>query len=213
MTTPSILGERELGLAREAAEWRVLSLLFECPTSGWAEQLGAIMANVEDVELRSAGEAALREASQGQYHHAFGPGGPAPPREATYHQSVELGHLLSEIEIYYDAFAFSPQTPEPPDHVAVESNFIAYLRFKESYAVARGEDEQAASCAEAARSFIRNHLAKVAQPLAASLAESGIGHLAQASAALLRRVGASAAVESVAPQAPTGHGARHDLPR
>jgi len=213
MTTPSVLGERELGLAREAAEWRMLSLLFECPTPGWAEQLKTIMADVADPELRSAGAAALREASQGQYHHAFGPGGPAPPREATYHQSVELGHLLSEIEIYYDAFAFSQQTAEPPDHVAVESSFIAYLRFKESYAIARGEDEQAASCAEAARRFMEHHLARIARPLAASLAASGIDHLALASAALLRRVQAPAAVKSTEPRGPTGHGDPHDLPR
>jgi nitrate reductase assembly molybdenum cofactor insertion protein NarJ len=189
------LGEREIQLARDAAEWRLLSLLFECPSPSSAEQIKSLLRDVTDAELRAAAQASLVEASQGQFHHAFGPGGPAPPREATYHQSVELGYLMSEIETYYEAFAFKPQSGEAPDHVGVETNFIAYLRFKEAYALARGEEEQAAVSAEAAARFMREHLATIASPLAGFLADSGISYLAKAGAVLLRRVGPPATVK------------------
>jgi nitrate reductase assembly molybdenum cofactor insertion protein NarJ len=191
-----VLGDREIRLAREAVEWRLLALLFECPAEDWATQVKHLAQDVENAELRAAAEAAFSQASEGTYHHAFGPGGPAPPREASYHQSVELGYLLSEIMTYYDAFAFKPVSVEPPDHVAVETDFVAYLKFKEAYALARGEDEQAAICSEAADRFTKDHLAKIAGPLAGFLAGSGIDYLAAAGAALLSRVGSPTARES-----------------
>jgi hypothetical protein len=50
------------------------------------------------------------------------------PKSATYsyHQTVQLGYLLSELQAYYSAFAFQPLTNEPPDHVSVETGFIAF---------------------------------------------------------------------------------------
>ena len=189
MKPDAVLGKHELHLAREAAEWRLLSLLFECPTPEWRKQVSGLVKDIADEELRSAALSALEEASEGLFHHTFGPGGPAPPREATYHQTVQLGYLMSEIQAYYNAFAFHPVTDEPPDHVAVETAFIAYLRVKETYALACGSEEQAATAAESAEHFIREHLANVAEPFAGHLAVSEIPYLAKAGAVLLRRVG------------------------
>lgn len=185
----SILGEREVRLAREAAEWRLLSLLFECPTPEWRAQVRALALEVTDAELKSAAQDALEEAGEGLFHHTFGPGGPAPPREATYHQTVQLGYLMSELQAYYNAFAFHPVTAEPPDHVSVEIGFIAYLKMKEAYALACHHDEQAATASESAQRFVQEHLANIAQPFANYLRGSGISYLAKAGAALLRRVG------------------------
>lgn len=189
MTHQIRLSNDELQLAREAGEWRLLSLLFECPTAEWRRQVSALMKDVEDVELSAAAEDALEQASEGLFHHTFGPGGPAPPREATYHQTVQLGYLMSELQAYYNAFAFDPATNEPPDHVAVETGFIAYLKLKEAYALACGNQEQAATAADSARQFICEHLGSIAEPLANHLQASEIPYLAKAGAALLRRVG------------------------
>ena len=199
MTMNSVLDKREIELAREAAEWRLLSLLFECPTPEWREQVTALMHEVADTELKSAAQDALGEASEGLFHHTFGPGGPAPAREATYHQTVQLGYLMSELQAYYNAFAFHPATAEPPDHISVETGFIAYLKMKEAYALTCGNEDHAATAAESAQRFVQEHLANIAQPLAVHLEESGIGYLARAGAALARRVGAPPAAVSPLP--------------
>ncbi len=189
MTTPAALSERELHLAKEAAEWRLISLLFECPSPHWREQVTALMKEATDAELQSAAHDALEEAGEGLFHHAFGPGGPAPAREATYHQTVQLGYLMSELQAFYDAFAFQPVTAEAPDHVSVEAGFVAYLKMKEVYALACQDEERAATASESAQRFIEDHLTNLAQPLAERLEGSGIGYLATAGTALLRRVG------------------------
>ena len=183
------LGQNELCLARDAAEWRLLSLLFECPTIEWRKQVSALIQNVADEELKLAAQDALEEASEGLFHHTFGPGGPAPPREATYHQTVQLGYLMSELQAYYNAFAFYPLTNEPPDHISVETGFIAYLRLKEAYARACGNAEQAATASESARRFIFEHLANIAELLSNHLEGSDIPYLVKAGAVLFRRVG------------------------
>lgn len=187
MATGSILTAQELRLAREAAEWRMISLLFECPNETWRAQVEALVPEVEDPELKSAARDALREAGEGLFHHTFGPGGPAPVREASYYQSVELGYMMSEIQAYYAMFGFAPVTAEPADHISVETAFISYLRLKEAYALACKNAEHAATAAESAGRFIEDHISRIAAPLAGHLANSGIAYLTQAGAALARR--------------------------
>ena len=197
--TNAVLGQREIRLAQDAVEWRLLSLLFECPTPEWRVQVTALMHEVTATDLKSAAQDALDEASEGLFHHTFGPGGPAPPREATYHQTVQLGYLLSELQAYYNAFAFQPLTNEPPDHVSVETGFIAYLKMKEVYALACRNEEQAATASESAQRFFQEHLANMAQPLANHLEGSGIPYLAKVGVALLRRVGPPPATATALP--------------
>ncbi len=176
-------------LLRQAAEWRLMSLLFECPTGRWRDDVAALARDVDDPLLGSAAAHALDEASEGLYHSTFGPGGPAPPREVTYVTAIQLGSLLSELAACYDAFAYRPATREAPDHVSVEAGFIGYLLLKQAYAVMRGNEEQASVTAEAATTFIRGHLATVAEPLAATLGASDLEYLAEAARALATRVG------------------------
>ena len=67
-------------LLREAAEWRLISLLFECPNEEWQAQVAALAAEITDADLKAAAVAAREEAGEGIYHTIFGPGGPAAPR-------------------------------------------------------------------------------------------------------------------------------------
>jgi len=178
-----------ISLLQESARWRLIALLFESPGPGWSEQVTRLAAEVDDPELQSASESAAREATETLYHTTFGPGGPAAPREVSYQVGGLPGALLGEVAGYYRAFAYTPELPEAPDHVAVEAGFIAYLRFKEAYALERGSAEQAQVAADAARQFTQDHLNRIAEPLAQSLAQSEIKYLSSVSAALYRRVG------------------------
>ena len=180
---------RTHALLRQAAEWRLIGLLFECPAATWRDDIVALARDVDDPLLASAVAHALEEASEGLYHSTFGPGGPAPPREVSYVTAIQLGSLLSELATFYDAFAYKPVTREALDHVSVEAGFIGYLRLKQAYAVTRGDEEQAAVTAEAAATFTGEHLAMLAEPLAATLGASGLDYLAEAARALATRVG------------------------
>lgn len=180
---------RQNNLLCESAEWRLLGLLFECPSPQWGEQIASLAAEVSDAGLKAATEAAQREASEGLFHSIFGPGGPAPGREISYRNWTQPGYLLAELSSYYEAFAFQPAMIEAPDHVSVEAAFVAYMRFKEAYALARGDDEHASVTREAAQQFMTEHLSMMTEPLAHSLEHSGIQYLALAGKSLLARVG------------------------
>ncbi len=182
----------------EAAEWRLLGLLFEPPSPAWREQVRALMSETASAPLRAAAQAALEEARENLFHTVFGPGGSAPAREVSCTHAVELGSLMAELTAYYDAFGYRPAIAEPPDHVAVEVGFIAYLRLKEAYALACEDPERAQLTAEAADRFLRQHLRVLAGPLASALRSSGIGYLELAGQELMRRAGAEATVACAA---------------
>ena len=167
-------------LLRDAAEWRLIGLLLERPAGDWREQVAGLAGEVCDPGLKAAAKTAQTEADRAVYDTTFGPGGPAAPREVSYRQTLMPGQMLDEIGAYYQAFAYQPALGEPPDHLAVMTGFIAYLRLIEAY----GNAEQAEITARAARDFINIHLNMIAEPLAQSLAHSGIAYLAQAAAAL-----------------------------
>jgi nitrate reductase assembly molybdenum cofactor insertion protein NarJ len=176
-------------LLRDAAHWRLLGLLFEPPGGAWRRDLSLLAREVDDAALGAAAEAALASATEGLYYSVFGPGGPAPPREVSYHESLELGSLMSELAGYYTAFGYRPADSEAPDHVAVEVGFVAYLRLKEAYAAAAGDAEQAGAARQAAERFRTDHLAMFAAVLAARLTESEIDYLVQASKLLVASAG------------------------
>jgi nitrate reductase assembly molybdenum cofactor insertion protein NarJ len=182
------LDDRVTSLLQEAAEWRLIGRLFECPSPEWRDDVARLGREVSAGPLRET--ARLAEAArEGPYHTMFGPGGPAPPREASYHASVELGSLMSAIEGDYDAFGYHAGIDEPADHVAVEAGFIAYLRFKEAYARASGDLEAAGVTERVSARFLVEHLAVIAHPLASLLADSEVDYLARASALLASRAG------------------------
>ena len=187
--SPPTFSPEQEQLLHAAAAWRLIGLLFECPRPGWREQVAALGADTRDEQLRSAAEAAQTEASEGLHHSLFGPGGPVSPREVTYLGGVQLGYLLSELNAYYEAFAYRPDTIEAEDHLSVEAGFMAYLAIKQAYALASGENERAQITAEAAAHFKTDHLAVMVEPIARALESGGPPYLALAGQALFERVG------------------------
>ncbi|HEU0007740.1 MAG TPA: molecular chaperone TorD family protein [Terriglobia bacterium] len=187
-------------LLRQAAEWRLISLLLDCPKKGWHAQAAGLASEAEDESLRAAVEATKLEASEGLYHSFFGPGGPVPAREVSCHDSLQLGYLMSELACYYDAFSYQPPADLPADHVAVEAGFVGYLKMKEAYALARESVESVDISREASQRFLQEHLSVIAQPLAKALEESGVRYLALAAQALLQRVGPPRSLPILSPQ-------------
>lgn len=181
--------DRLCACLREATEWRLLGRLFECPTREWREEIEALARDLRSPVFEELVARARQEAREGLFHGILGPGGPAPAREVSYHDRLELGTLMADLTSQYEAFGYRPLTPETPDHVAVELGFVAYLALKEAYALAAGADEEAAVTRRTADRFRREHLAMMAGPLARLLAGSGVTYLARAATMLLERVG------------------------
>jgi nitrate reductase assembly molybdenum cofactor insertion protein NarJ len=176
-------------LLAEAAAWRLLGLLFERPRERWWQEVADLRREVEDPDIGAAADAAREEADEGTYLAVLGPGGAVSPREVAYRGMEDPGHLLADIEAFYAAFAFHPQTEEAPDHLAVEAGFLAYLSFKEAYARARANEEDAEIVAQAAARFREAHLSAFAEPVRDRLEQGGIRYLLLAAAALARRAG------------------------
>jgi TorA maturation chaperone TorD len=177
-------------LMAEAAAWRLMGLLLERPRPGWHEELETLAPEVADPSVRAAVDAA-REASEGTYLSLLGPGGFVSPREVAYRPTEDPGKILADLAAFYEAFAFDPQTEDSIDHIAVEAGFVAYLRLKEAYALAQGDDEAAATTAEALQHFFDAHLGTFVEPFAQRLEASGVLYLVGAARALHDRFKAS----------------------
>ena len=176
-------------LLRQAAEWRLLGLLFERPRAGWWEEAEGLCREVLDAEITAAATAAREEASEGLYLALLGPGGPVSAREVSYRGMEDPGHLLADIEAFYQAFAFSPETEEAPDHLSVEAGFLGYLCLKAAYAQARGNDEEAEVAARASAKFREAHLSTFAWAVAERLQATDVRYLTLAAKALAHRSG------------------------
>ena len=176
-------------LVPEAAAWRLISLLLECPADPWAGEVAGLAKEVEDSLLQQAAATALKTATVAQYHTIFGPGGPAPPREVSYRETIQPGPFLADLRAMYAAFAYTPLIDETPDHVAVETGFVSYLCLKAAYAQSLGDSDRAAATMDAARHFIAEHISVMTRPFATCLEQSGVAYLRDAAAALLSRAG------------------------
>ena len=174
---------------RDAAEWRMIQLLFSRPVNDWSEEVASLAQEIRDVDLVAAARVSGTEASVGLFDTTFGSGGPAAPREVSYRICLDAGAFLSELSAFYTAFCFRPSPTEPPDHVNVETGFVGYLYLKKLYALQRADVDQQSVVADAIELFVRDHLAVFAGQLTRSLQHSGVEYLSLAASSLLRRVG------------------------
>lgn len=176
-------------LLQDAAEWRLLALLFEYPAGDWRRHVEAVAPEIADSLLTGAARAALEQAAEGIHHSIFGPGGPVPPREASYLTGVQLGYLLAELSDLYQNFGYRPSQAESPDHLSVQAGFLAFLKFKLAFETASGCREHASLCQEGINYLLKEHLSHLAEPVAAALESVGPPYLVLAGRALLERVG------------------------
>ena len=143
MSTNAVLSSNVNALLAEALEWRLMQLLFQCPSGSWREAVASVAQEVQRSELREAAVAAVQGADEGAYHSIFGPGGPAPAREASYQRTVQLGYLIAEIHAFYEAFGYNrtegADAVYPPDHISVESGFMGFMKLKQAYALMQAD--------------------------------------------------------------------------
>jgi nitrate reductase assembly molybdenum cofactor insertion protein NarJ len=175
-------------LLREAQTWHLIGRLLERPRASWYEDVNGLAGGMDDAELRDVAGLA-RNANERRYLAAFGPSGVVSPREVAHCGMRDPGQLLAELNTNYEMFGFRPRMEDTIDHVAVETDFVAYLRFKEAFALSQGETEKAEVTKDAATRFIDEHLREMGEPIADRLEESAEPYLARAARALARRVG------------------------
>lgn len=185
---PLALAPASHALLAEAAEWRLISRLLEIPRGDWGRDVAALRAEVGDAGLASAA-CASEGASEGDYLAALGPGARVSPREVAHVPLAQPGLLLGDVAAFYEAFAYRPSLAEPLDHIAVEAGFLSFLRLKQVYALAQGDDERAQIAGEAAARFLSEHLRPLAAAVAHGLRETHVPHLRLLATELTRRVG------------------------
>lgn len=86
---------------------------------------------------------------------------PAPPYESVYlGQGRAMGEPGSAVSAAYReaGLMVSQSWREPPDHVAVELEFAAYLLERQAEALAAGEAQKAGAWRERAQAFLEAHL-------------------------------------------------------
>ena len=177
-------------LLSEAQCWHLLSRLFERPDEGWHARVRALADGLEASasDIHAAASAAP-DATEGHYLSTFGPSGVVSPREVAHCGQRDPGQLLADLQARYTAFGFHPLSEDPIDHLAVETDFVGYLRLKEAIARSEGDVERATITAEAAQAFMADHLRDMAEPIAGKLEPAAEPYLVCAARALARRVG------------------------
>jgi nitrate reductase assembly molybdenum cofactor insertion protein NarJ len=187
---PATLNPELTALLTEASEWRLMGLLFEYPSAEWRANLEALLPSLQDHSLRAMAEGALQHATEGLHFALFGPAGTVPVREVTYRGGVQFGYLMAELAAFYEAFGYEPQqVEEAPDHLAVQLGFLAFLRLKQVHAMLQEDPDRAALTAEAATTFLKDHLAVQAEPVLARLENFAPEYLVEAGKWILERTG------------------------
>ena len=172
---------------REAAWWRLAGLLFERPRPDWREEIAVLADELDDRGLRAAARRAARS-NEGAYLRVLGLGGQVPAREIAYRRLGDPGHMMAALNGFYRAFSYHPRAEDPIDHIAVEIGFVGYLRLKEAYARAVGDDDALAITRHALDAFLRDHLGPFAFGLAERLRASAAPHLAGLARRVTRRL-------------------------
>ncbi len=185
MGKKTVADEARAALA-EAARWRILGLFFERPREGWREELKSLVGESGDEALRALSREIL-ESDEGSYLRLLGPGGAVSPREVAWRPREDPGQVLADLRGFYDAFAFTPRTEDPPDHIAVAAGFMAFMKMKEAYCRSTGDEEAMLIVSKGLRSFRENHLDAFAAALAERLADAGCSPLARAASLMVER--------------------------
>jgi len=156
-----------------------------------------------------------------QYDSVFGLVVPkeCPPYETEYYPTQETfgrSQQMADVAGFYRAFGIAPaqSSPERPDHLAIELEFMAFLMLKRRQAVAATDHdpeagEQASVCERALRDFFRDHLAWWLPAFSAGLRRKADGGYLHALAGILtmlipaecRRLDISAVLRPIRPEA------------
>lgn len=179
-------------LLARARLWQWISLAFWYPDAGFLAGLRDQSARRELDELAEAAadDSDLPAATAAIWHaiDTLDSAGPGIPEEHTYlferqvktspHETayrfkggVDPAPVLAELRGIYAAFGIQPGALRParPDHICVQSEFVAALLAKEAYADAHGWRARARITRQARHRFVHEHPAAWFPSLAAQL--------------------------------------------
>jgi hypothetical protein len=107
----------------------------------------------------------------------------------TYRGGVQFGYLIAELSAFYEAFGYTPQAEEAPDHLAIELGFVSYLKLKHAHALVNGEAGKAEVTGDACAEFLREHIAWQAEPVLKLLDNFAPDYLIEAGKRILGHAG------------------------
>lgn len=167
---------------------------------GDRDQFGAVLEGFEALEealAPSGGHGALQDLEVEYTRLFLGPGLPVlPPYESVYldQEAVDVpGSLwgpatLAVRDAYREAGLAPRPGPEPPDHLAAELEFVAFLSQSEADALAGGDTKGAEGLRRRRTSFLASHLSRWAPGIADRTVREAQHPLYRAAGGLLRAV-------------------------
>jgi TorA maturation chaperone TorD len=188
---PSLLSADSQELAWQAAE------LLREEAQSIPLGLGELPPSDLDIEPLLAQLTGPIETQVAEYDRVFGLviAKECPPYETEYYPAAETfqrSQQLADIAGFYRAFGIEPSlsSPERPDHIALELEFMAFLIMKKRLALAGNENdssgsEQAAICEDACHKFFADHLAWWVPAFATGLRRKAVNGLYAAVADVL----------------------------
>jgi DMSO reductase family type II enzyme chaperone len=192
--TPELLEAAQGGVLVEA----LAEALAELPAE--RRRLEAALRAFEALprELGPCGPCGTMETLEVEYTRLFeGPGLPAvPPYESVYVDREEAdvpgqlwGQTSFAVRGAYQQAGLTPRPgPEPPDHLAAELEFMAFLSQREAAALADGDLQEAESMRQRRTSFLTDHLRRWAPVVAEKVAQEARHPLYEAAGRLLQTV-------------------------
>lgn len=157
--------------------YKVASLAFSYPARGKWMMLEQLLSHAEDHldgemlrQVRRFEDCFVqtkqrREEIESEHLRVFDTGSLVSPYETEYltEKIARKPAELADIAGFYHAFGFDLNeeidNKEPADHIAVELEFMALLRFKEDYAAKRNQEENEMIVRDAGIKFLNAHLA------------------------------------------------------
>lgn len=158
--------------------YKIVSLGFAYPEAGNFAALreilagsdssleGALSDHVRGVKKSLTENGVSLEDLQSEYLSIFDVGGKISPYESEYlrEKISRKPFEIADIAGFYSAFGFAMNeeigSREPVDHIAVETEFMAILAWKEEYARKNGQAENEEIVNEARGKFLSEHLAR-----------------------------------------------------
>ena len=228
MPTRSDGGAIDAALAR-ATLYTALAFGFRPPTHLTADRLAAVDAvgALVDAALVLDAELAARTAALAQpdlavdvlaaaHRRLFGhtARGEVPAyeteygNEAIFQQPQELGDLAGFLAAF--GLALRPEVRERIDHVSCECEFLAFLAYKEAYALDRDDAAMRDATERAAALFLRDHLARLVPAFTRRVARADADGFYHALATLLLAVVTYDCRRLGVPLGPDGLGLRPD---
>jgi TorA maturation chaperone TorD len=187
--------------------YSALALGFRCPTpetlTGLADsQAAAALADAATLLEKDSNEKAIQAAAaalagdvaldavEAAHRRLFGHSarGDVSPyetewgSEALFQQPQELSDLAGFLHAF--GLVLRPEAHERIDHISCECEFMAFLAFKDAYALEHGDEEMHAAVRHATHLFLRDHVARFAPAFARRLVRADrdgfygrLGHL------------------------------------